>query len=132
MRTVLKYPGAKNRIAKWICEYIPPHGVYLEPFFGSGAVFFNKEPAKIETINDLDDDVVNYFEVIRDKSDELIAALEMTPYAREEYNRAFVKSEKDSDVERARKFVIKCWMGFGCSNLYKNGFRSSQQSTSPR
>ena len=109
MRTVLKYPGAKNRIAKWICEYIPPHGVYLEPFFGSGAVFFNKEPAKIETINDLDDDVVNYFEVIRDKSDELIAALEMTPYAREEYNRAFVKSEKDSDVERARKFVIKCW-----------------------
>lgn len=132
MRTVLKYPGAKNRIAKWICEYIPPHGVYLEPFFGSGAVFFNKEPAKIETINDLDDDVVNYFEVIRDKSDELIAALEMTPYAREEYNRAFVKSEKDSDVERVRKFVIKCWMGFGCSNLYKNGFRSSQQSTSPR
>lgn len=88
MRTVLKYPGAKNRIAKWICEYIPPHGVYLEPFFGSGAVFFNKEPAKIETINDLDDDVVNYFEVIRDKSDELIAALKISPY----YHSAFTST----------------------------------------
>ena len=54
MKTILKYPGAKNRIAEWICEYIPPHEVYLEPYFGSGAVFFNKIPARIETLNDLD------------------------------------------------------------------------------
>ena len=53
MKCVLKYPGAKNRIADWICEYIPPHKVYLEPYFGSGAVFFTKVPARIETLNDL-------------------------------------------------------------------------------
>lgn len=74
-KCALKYPGAKNRIAGWICGNIPAHDVYLEPFFGSGAVFFNKQPAKIETINDLDDNVVNYFKVIREKSDELISAL---------------------------------------------------------
>lgn len=94
-------------------------------------MFFNKQPAKIETINDLDNNVVNYFKVLRDKRDELISALRMTPYAREEYDRAFDVSEQDSDVEKARKFAVKCWMGFGCSNLYKNGFRSSQQSKSP-
>ena len=43
MKQVLKYPGAKTRLAPWICSYIPAHKVYLEPFFGSGAVFFNKQ-----------------------------------------------------------------------------------------
>ena len=61
MKTVLKYPGAKNRIADWICSYIPAHDVYLEPYAGSLAVFFNKMPARIETLNDLDGEVVNYF-----------------------------------------------------------------------
>ena len=57
---------SKNRIANWICEYIPSHDVYLEPYFGSGAVFFNKVPARIETLNDLDGNVVNYFKVVRE------------------------------------------------------------------
>lgn len=130
-KAILKYPGAKNRIADWICSNIPPHEVYLEPFFGSGAVFFRKEPVKIETINDLDDNVVNYFKVIRDQCDELADSLAMTPFSREEYIRSFDVSENDSDVEKARKFAVKCWQGFGCSNLYRNGFRSSQQSGSP-
>lgn len=131
MKCVLKYPGAKNRVAGWICEHIPPHEVYVEPYFGSGAVFFNKIPAKIETINDLDDNVVNYFKVVRDSWNELSDLLNMTPYGREEYYRAFEVSQNDSDVERARKFAVRCWQGFGCSNLYKNGFRSSQQKGSP-
>lgn len=45
MEAVLKYPGAKNRLAEWIISFIPEHRVYLELFFGSGAVFFNKAPA---------------------------------------------------------------------------------------
>lgn len=131
MKCMLKYPGAKNRIADWICQYIPPHDVYLEPFFGSGAVFFAKVPARIETLNDLDGNVVNYFKIIREQPEELARMLAMTPYARDEYNSAFSESPEDSDIEKARKFAVRCWMGFGCSNLYKNGFRSSQQRTSP-
>ena len=131
MNAVLKYPGAKNRLAPWICKYIPEHKVYLEPYFGSGAVFFNKIPAKIETINDLDDNVVNYFQVIRNYSEELIRRLELTPYGRSEYENAFTEHSSDDEIEKARKFAVRCWMGFGCSNRYKNGFRSSQQSTSP-
>lgn len=131
LKCVLKYPGAKNRIADWICEYIPPHEVYVEAYFGSGAVFFNKVPARIETINDLDGNVVNYFKVIREKPDELAKQLEMTPYSRDEYNNAFKICQEDSDVEKARKFAVRCWQGFGCSNVYRNGFRSSQQASSP-
>ncbi len=131
MTPILKYPGAKNRLAPWIVSHIPKHDVYLEPYFGSGGVFFAKDPSRIETINDLDCNVVNFFKVIREYPDEFIKQLKLTPYAREEYRRAFVVEEEDDIIERARKFAIRCWQGFGCSNRYQNGFRTSQQSTSP-
>lgn len=54
---VLKYPGAKWRMADWIVENMPKHKTYLEPFFGSGAVLFNKTPSPIETVNDLDENL---------------------------------------------------------------------------
>ena len=59
MKPVLKYPGSKWRIAGEIVARIPEHHTYLEPFFGSGAVFFSKEPSRIEMINDLDNNVPN-------------------------------------------------------------------------
>lgn len=129
MKSVLKYPGAKNRIAPWICEYIPEHNVYLEPFAGSLAVLFNKQRSHIETVNDIDGEIVNFFLMLRDRSAELERAIKYTPFARDEYKAAYEIS--DDDLERARRFVVKCWMGFGCGNLYQNGFKSGQQTHSP-
>lgn len=130
MKNVLKYPGSKTRIAKWICKFIPEHEVYLEPFFGGGAVFFNKPPARIETINDLSAEVYNYFKVLREKPDKLIHLIRLTPYGRKEYDTCFENSA--DEVERARRFAVRCCQGFGCSNKYKNGFRSSIGKYSPR
>lgn len=59
MKAILKYPGSKWRIADWVISFFPEHHSYLEPFFGSGATFFQKKPSNIETINDLDGGVVN-------------------------------------------------------------------------
>lgn len=129
MKSVLKYPGAKNRLAPWICEYIPRHDVYLEPFAGSLAILFNKQRSHIETVNDLHGEVVNFFRVLRDKPCELKRLIEFTPYSREEYDMAY--QESDVDVERARRFCVRCWQGFGCANLYHNGFKSGQQTNSP-
>lgn len=129
MKNVLKYPGSKQRIAPWIIEHIPDHKVYLELFFGGGAVFFNKKPARIETINDLSGEVYNYFKVLREHPDELIRLITLTPYCRDEYNKAF---EYTTDhIEKARRFAVRCSQGFGCSNNYKNGFRSSISEMSP-
>ena len=108
MKSVLKYPGAKNRLAPWICEYIPKHDVYLEPFAGSLAVLFNKQRSHIETVNDIDGEIVNFFRILRDRSGELERTIEFTPYSRSEYKAAYEKSEDelellnagwDSDVE---------------------------------
>lgn len=112
-KSVLKYPGSKWRIANWIIEHMPPHHSYVEPFFGSGAVFFTKEPSKIETINDLDNDVVNLFRLIRNDPEPLIKAINLTPYSRAEYESAYISNESDNDIEKARKFLIRCWQGYG-------------------
>ena len=132
MSVVIKYPGAKNRIADWICSFVPPHDVYLEPFFGGGAIFFNKlKRAHIETINDINDDVFNFFKTLRDDPETLIRTIELTAYSRSEYDYAWSDPAGIDNVERARRFAIKCYMSIGAGNRYKNGFRTGQQKTSP-
>ena len=103
--------------------------MYLEPFAGSLAVLFNKPKSHIETVNDLDGEVVNFFRIVRDRESELRRAIELTPFSRSEYEAAYEQTE--DELENARRFAIKCWMGFGCGNLYRNGFKSGQQKNSP-
>lgn len=107
IKPILKYPGAKWNCAEWIIRHFPAHAHYVEPYFGSGAVFFNKPPAKHEVINDLSGDVVNLFRVIRDDGERLAALIEMTPWAREEYELSYQPS--DDPMERARRFVVRVW-----------------------
>lgn len=85
-------------------------------------MFLNKEPTYNEILNDLDDDIYNFFKVVREQSEELCRLIEATPYSRIEYSNAF-NDESISDLEKARRFAVKCWQGFGCGNKYKNGYR---------
>lgn len=117
---VLKYPGSKWRLAPWIVGHFPPHQVYLEPFFGGGAVLFNKPPAPLETVNDLDSSVVNLFRVIRDNPEELARAIEFTPFAREEF---YLCHEKTGDpLEDARRFLVQVWQGFAGRTSHLSGW----------
>lgn len=127
-RMILKYPGAKWRIADWIISHMPKHHSYVEPFFGSGAVFFKKQPSKIETINDLDENVVNLFNVVRRDSESLIRAVTYTPYSRQEYENAFT-APQENEIEKARRFLVKCWQGHGFRNIerYRSGWKNDVQ-----
>lgn len=103
--------------------------MYLELFGGSLAVLFNKPRCHIETVNDLCGEVVNFFKVLRDNPEELHRLIELTPYSRMEYDKSY--QESDNEIERARRFCVRCWQGFGCANRYHNGFKSGQQMSSP-
>lgn len=132
MRAVLKYPGSKWNIARQLVELIPEHHSYVEPFFGSGAVLFSKPPSDIETINDMDGDVVNLFRCIQQDS-ECLARLVMTiPFSREEYDGQFAVEDSRlvciPDMRRAAGFLVKCWQGHGFrTNGYKVGWKNDVQ-----
>jgi DNA adenine methylase len=115
MKAILKYPGAKWSIASWIVDTFPAHHSYLEPYFGSGAVFFNKPPSNIETINDLDDNVINLFSLIKDDPEKLAHEIYFTPYSRKVYNDAY-KSVPSDSLHKALNFYIRCNMGHGFRN----------------
>lgn len=124
-RPVLRWHGGKWRLAPWIISQMPKHRVYVEPFGGAASVLIRKERSYSEVYNDLDDEVVNLFRVLRsERAGELIESLRLTPFAETEFFGAY---ECDGDeMERARLTVIKSFMGFGSNAVHrKSGFRSN-------
>lgn len=99
-------------MADWIISHFPEHHSYLEPFFGSGAVLFKKPRSNIETVNDLDDNVVNLFEWIQRAPERLAHEIYWTPYARSVYEDAFASVPQDS-LGKAVNFYIRLNMGHG-------------------
>lgn len=108
----MKYPGSKWSLADKIISLFPGHHSYLEPFFGSGAVLFNKQRSDIETVNDMDGNVVNLFEWIRRDPERLAHEIRYTPYARQIYDDAFTARPVDG-LDRAVNFFIRLNMGHG-------------------
>ena len=99
--------GGKFSHLDWLLPLLPTCHHYCEPFAGSGAVLLNRAPSAIETYNDLDGEVVNFFRILRDKSDEIAKAIALTPFSREEFASACTLDPAVTDVERARRFYIR-------------------------
>lgn len=119
---VLRYPGSKWNLAEWIVGHLPRHEVYVEPFFGSGAVFFCKPRAELEVINDREGAVVNLFRVIRDRPGELAAAVTLTPLARDEHGACWSEPVHADPVEWARRFLVRIWQNHGAVVTGKRGW----------
>lgn len=127
MKAILKYPGSKWSLAKQIVSMFPQHHSYMEPFFGSGAVLFSKPRSNIETVNDLDGNVVNLFEWIKKDPECLAHEIYWTPYARQVYDDAFAAIPDDS-LEKAVNFYIRLNMGHGFrTNGVKVGWKNDVQ-----
>jgi DNA adenine methylase len=99
--------GGKYSHLGWLLPLLPQTQHYCEPFGGSAAVLINREPSPVETYNDLDSEVVNFFRVLRDQKEALIEQIGLTPFSREEFEQAINEpAEGLSDLERARRFYI--------------------------
>lgn len=111
-RAPFAYYGGKARLAHRIVSLFPPHSEYIEPFFGSGAVLFAKRPATHEIVNDLDGAVVNFFRVLRERTDDLIKVCALTPHARGEFDGANLDDEDIDELELARRFWVRVNQSF--------------------
>jgi len=99
--------GGKYSHLDWLLPLLPTCHHYCEPFAGSGAVLLNRAPSPVETYNDLDGEVANFFRVLRDEKDKLIEAIGLTPFSREEFNIACIIDPNLSPLERARRFFVR-------------------------
>lgn len=107
-RILFGWYGGKFNHLDWLLPLLLQTHHYCEPFSGSGAVLINREPSPVETYNDIDGEVVNFFRVLRDRPDEIVRAITLTPFSREEFYSAIYDETKDiSDLERARRFYIR-------------------------
>jgi DNA adenine methylase len=103
---------------------MPAHRVYVEPFGGGGSVLLRKPRAYAEIYNDLDGEIVNLFRMVRDRGEELLRLIELTPFSREEFELSYEPC--DDPLEWARRTMVRCGMGFGSTGLNtdkKTGFR---------
>lgn len=112
-RPAIRYYGGKWKIGSWIVEQFPPHKCYVEPFCGGASVLLQKPPAWVEVMNDLNSEVIAFFDCLRDRPAELVRAIFLTPYAREELWRARQPAPDGDILETARRFYVRQWQSFG-------------------
>lgn len=123
-RPILRYHGGKWRLAPWVLAHFPAHKAYVEPFGGAASVLLQKPRVPTEVWNDLDGNLVNLFQRLRDSAPELARACALTPFARAEFDLSYQPT--DDLIERARRLIVRSFMGYGskaCVSSAKNGFR---------
>lgn len=135
-RPVLRYHGGKWKLASWILTHLPPHRCYVEPYGGAASVLMQKTRSYAEVYNDLDDDVVNLFRVLRDPraAARLRRVVALTPFARQEFRASYRRAR--TTVGRARAMIIRAFMGFGSASMTRvhvTGFRfnANRSGTTP-
>lgn len=136
-RPVLRWHGGKWKLAPKILAFFPRHRIYTECFGGAASLLLRKEPCYQEVYNDLDEDAVNLFRVMQDDAQaaRLHKLLRLTPFARLEFELAYEPVENDDPIERARRLIIRSFMGHGSDvrAAKASGFRanSNKSGTTP-
>ena len=119
------YYGGKIRMAEWIIGHFPNHGHYVEPFAGSLSVLLAKAPSTMETVNDLDSDLLLFWRVLRDQPDDLTRLCALTPHSRAEYALCRDFDSASTDLERARRVWVILSQGRS-GRLTRTGWRHFQ------
>ena len=123
--------GGKKYLAGWLSQYIPEHVCYVEPFAGGAKLFFSKGPSPVEVLNDVDNELVNLYRVIKnnEKRQKLINILNETPYSRSVF-RSWKYGDKTTldDIEKAVRYFYLCRASFA-GDVERGGFGMPSKGT---
>lgn len=116
MKSIISWLGGKSRSVKKILPLIPEHRTYVEPFAGALWILFAKEKSSVEIVNDIDGDLMNFWEVVKNAPDQFIRSFDYCLISRktfEEYRKKFMDKEYDDCIERAHIFyyILKSCFG---------------------
>lgn len=120
LRPPVPYFGSKQRVADWIVSLLPAHGHYVEPYAGGLAVLLAKTPSRMETVNDLDQELMNFWRVLRDRTEDLVRVCELTPHARAELTAGWEPTT--DELEQARRVWVRLTQGRG-GMMRRTGWR---------
>ncbi len=120
-----KWVGGKSRLRKYVIEQLPAHTCYVEPFAGAAWVLFGKPSSDVEVLNDIDQELVNFFRAIKEQPEDLIASFEWELVSRAEFDRlATINPLQMSTIQRAHRFYYLIMAGWG-GELYSPRFQTS-------
>jgi DNA adenine methylase len=113
-KSPLAWLGGKSKLAAQIIERMPAHTAYVEVFAGAAWVLFNKEPSKVEIINDINCELVNFYRVVKHHRAAFIDQLDGQLIARDDFKRLLcTPPDVLTDVQRAARFYYVSKMSFG-------------------
>lgn len=135
--SVFAYPGNKSSLADWVCDHLTEHRCYVEVFGGAAGVLANKPESYNEVYNDIDEDLVQFFDVLRERGAELTEWLQQLPYARQKYDswadRWYSEGWRPEDpIKRAGVFFFLRSTSFGGTYQYPGGFAISSSRNQAR
>jgi DNA adenine methylase len=133
LKTPLSYYGGKQILAKIILGLIPPHRVYCEPFLGGGAIFFAKEPSRVEIINDANGEIINFYEVLQRDFTALEREVTISLHSRKQHHQAEVIYQNPEMFDRIKR-AWAIWMlangSYGC--MLDGGFGYDRTGTTSK
>ncbi len=125
LKTPIGYYGGKQNLLKEIIPLIPEHHTYVEPFFGGGAVYFGKHPSPMEIINDLNDNVINFYWVLKNQYKGLIKEVKGTLHSRSTQklaNSILYYPKYKNKIKRAWAFWVMCTQSYSNDPRKNAGF----------
>jgi DNA adenine methylase len=114
LNSPIKWVGGKSRLRKAIIAHLPVHTCYVEVFGGAAWVLFGKPPSDVEVLNDLDQELINFFRIIREKPEAFITSFDLELVSRAEFERlAGLDTQQLDEVTRAHRFYYLIMAGWG-------------------
>ncbi|MCX6281465.1 MAG: DNA adenine methylase [Bacteroidetes bacterium] len=131
IKTPISYYGGKQQMLRHILPLIPNHIVYCEPFCGGAAVYWSKSPSKVEVINDMNDELINFYIVLKTRFKSLQQAVKITLHSRKIHKQAwevYQHPELNDQITRAWALWVLSTQSFGSQLSGSWGFDKSKSS----